>query len=136
MKLIADHREDNPYRDALVRGLVGFNERRGPPETWRFVGFYALDDGGRLAGGVQGAFEWDWLHIAHLWVRDPRRGLGRRLMQAAETLARDEGKRGLFLDTMEFQARPFYEKLGFSVIGRIDNAAGDNARFFMAKTLV
>ena len=133
MELVTDHREDNPYRRALIDGLVAYNERSGPPENWRFVGFYALDDDGRLAGGLQGAFEWDWLHVMHLWVREPRRGLGRRLIEAAETLARKEGKRGVFLDTMEFQARPFYEKLGFSVFGMIDDAGGP--RCFMAKVI-
>ena len=104
-------------------------------EGWRFVGFYALGEDGELAGGLQGAFEWDWLHVTHLWVREPRRGLGRRLMEAAEDLARQHRRRGLFLDTLEFQARPFYEKLGFAVVGTIDGAAGPHARYFMAKRL-
>jgi len=135
IKIVADHRADNPYREALVRGLVGYNDRSGPPENWRFFGFYAVDERGQLSGGLQGAVEWDWLHLAHLWVREPRRGLGRRLVQAAEDLAREEGKRGLFLDTLAFQARPFYEKLGFTVFGTIEGAAGEHARYFMAKRI-
>jgi GNAT superfamily N-acetyltransferase len=39
-------------------------------------------------------------------------------VEAAEGFAREHGKRGLFLDTLDFQARPFYERLGFSVIGK------------------
>ena len=135
MKVIVDHRSDNPHRKTLVERLVAFNDRNGPMENWEFVGFYALDGRGRLVGGLQGAFEWDWMHVSHLWVREARRGLGRQLVGAAEEHARSRGKRGLFLDTLEFQARPFYEKLGFAVVGRIDNAAGANARYFMAKRL-
>jgi hypothetical protein len=33
-------------------------------------------------------------------------------MEAAEGFAREHGERGLFLDTLDFQARPFYERLG------------------------
>ena len=116
MELIADHRPDNPLRRKLIEALVAFNDRNGPSEDWRFVGFYALDGDGELEGGLQGAFEWDWLHVTHLW-------------------ARERGKRGLFLDTLAFQARPFYEKLGFAVIGTIEGAAGEHARYFMAKRL-
>jgi len=135
MELIADHRPDNPLRRKLIEALVAFNDRNGPSEDWRFVGFYALDEDGELEGGLQGAFEWDWLHVTHLWAREPRRGLGRRLMAAAEGLVFERGKRGLFLDTLAFQARPFYEKLGFAVIGTIEGAAGEHARYFMAKRL-
>ncbi|MBV9286338.1 MAG: hypothetical protein JO288_00705 [Hyphomicrobiales bacterium] len=41
-------------------------------------------------------------------------------------------KRGVFLDTLAFQARPFYEKLSFAVTGTIDGAAGPRA-LYMAK---
>jgi len=43
--LIADHREDNPYRKALVRELVAYNDQHAPLENWQYVGFYVL--GGR-----------------------------------------------------------------------------------------
>ena len=97
LRVLADHREDNPHRRVLVRELVASNDREGPPEGWQFVGFYALDDGGELAGGIQGNFEWDWLHITHLWVRERGRGLGRQLVEAAEDFARQHEKRGLLL---------------------------------------
>jgi GNAT superfamily N-acetyltransferase len=136
MNLIADHREDNPYRKSLVRELIGYNNQHASPVgNWQYVGFYAVGDGGQLAGGIQGNFEWDWLHITHLWVRNHGQGLGRQLVEAAEGFARAHGKRGLFLDTLDFQARPFYERLGFVVIGTIEHAAGASARYFMSKHL-
>jgi GNAT superfamily N-acetyltransferase len=135
MNIVADHRYDNPYRLALVRGLVAYNDSHGPLENWRYVGFYALDDEGALAGGLQGAFEWDWLHVHHLWVCNSRQGLGSRLIATAEAHVRAQGKRGLFLDTMGFQARGFYEKMGFTLVGAIEQAASEHARYFMAKRL-
>jgi GNAT superfamily N-acetyltransferase len=135
MNLIADHRVDNPYRKTLVRELVAYNNEHGPSENWQYVGFYALDESGDLIGGIQGNFEWDWLHVTHLWVKEKRHGLGRRLVSAAEDFANDHSKAGLFLDTLDFQARPFYERLGFAVVGKIENAAGSNARYFMAKRI-
>jgi GNAT superfamily N-acetyltransferase len=133
MNLIADHRQDNPYRKTLVDELVAYNNQHAPLENWQYVGFYALDDTVQLVAGIQGNFEWDWLHITHLWVRNRGHGLGRQLVEAAEGFAKERGKRGLFLDTLDFQARPFYERLGFAVIGKIENAAGTSARYFMSK---
>ncbi|MDD3371537.1 MAG: GNAT family N-acetyltransferase [Alphaproteobacteria bacterium] len=133
MKIVSDHRDDNPYRKPLVKNLVAYNDANGPPERWRFVGFYAVDDAGQLIGGTQGCFECDWLHITHLWVKDPKNGLGRQLMEAAETYAKEEKKTGVFLDTYAFQAKGFYEKQGYVVFGTIENAAGPHARYFLSK---
>jgi GNAT superfamily N-acetyltransferase len=133
MKIVADHHENNQYRKALVDELVAYNDKNAPSENWQYVGFYALSDEGELIGGIQVNFEWDWLHVTHLWVRNSGRGLGRKLVESAEAFAKQNGKRGIFLDTFDFQARPFYEKLGFAVVGKIANAAGSNARYFMSK---
>jgi len=73
--------------------------------------------------------------VTHLWVKEPGQGLGRKLIEQVEELARENGLRGVFLDTFEFQARPFYEKLGFTTFGTLENAVGDGARYFMQKRL-
>lgn len=136
MKITTTHQESTPYREALIRELVGYNDLHGPPESWEFIGFYALDEKEQLVGGLHGHFEWDWLHVTHLWVRDRRQGLGQRLLEVAEAFAKQREKRGLFLDTFEFQAKPFYEKMGFVEIGKIENAAGSYARYFMSKQII
>ena len=51
----------------------------------------------------------------------------------AEAVAR--GCHGLWLDTYAFQARAFYERLGFAVFGQIDGPAPMFPRFFMSKRL-
>ncbi|MDE2029122.1 MAG: GNAT family N-acetyltransferase [Alphaproteobacteria bacterium] len=135
MRIVAKRRGNNRYHKPLVRKLVSFNDRNGPPEDWEYVGFYALDEKNRLIGGVQGNFEWDWLHILHLWVKESGKGTGSKLMRRMETLAKKKNKTGIFLDTLAFQARPFYEKFGFTVMGTIDRAAGPHTRYFMVKHL-
>ena len=135
MRIEAHHDRAHPLREELTRGLVSYNDAHGPPERYEHVGFYAFDEDQTLCGGLAGELQWDWIFIALLWVRTPRRGLGRRLIEAAESHARSKGRRGLFLDTMEFQARPFYEKMGFEIFGVIEEAAGPFARYFMRKRL-
>ena len=64
-----------------------------------------------------------------------RERLGSRLMTMAMDEARSRGCIGVHLDTFSFQARPFYEKLGFSLFGQLDGYPGGHTRFFMARRL-
>jgi ribosomal protein S18 acetylase RimI-like enzyme len=54
-------------------------------------------------------------------------------MQEAEKIARDAGCLGLWLDTYEFQARGFYEKLGFKVFGTLEDHPKGSRCYFLQK---
>lgn len=56
-----------------------------------------------------------------------RRGLARRLMQAAEDLARAEGRRTLVLDTAGAAAEQLYLAMGWQVVGIVPNYALDTS---------
>jgi GNAT superfamily N-acetyltransferase len=62
-------------------------------------------------------------------------GIGTSLLQQAEQEAIRRGCRDMWMETYAFQARPFYEKLGFTVFGRLDGPAPIFPRFFLKKTL-
>jgi GNAT superfamily N-acetyltransferase len=76
------------------------------------------------------------LFIKWLWIDEAYRGHGhgRKLMASAEEEGRRRGCTAVWLDTFEFQARPFYEKLGYSSFGTLDYPAGFK-RFFLQKSL-
>jgi hypothetical protein len=57
-------------------------------------------------------------------------------MRRAEAVAAARGCVGVWLDTFSFQARPFYERLGYSVFGTLEDNPRGGARFFMQKRLV
>ncbi|MDB5698088.1 MAG: family acetyltransferase, partial [Alphaproteobacteria bacterium] len=48
----------------------------------------------------------------------------------------DRGCVGVWLDTFSFQSRGFYEKLGYAVVGMIQDHPLGGARYFMQKRLV
>jgi GNAT superfamily N-acetyltransferase len=56
-------------------------------------------------------------------------------MQQAEQEAMRRGCREMWVDTYAFQARSFFEKLGFTVFGRLDGPALIFPRFFLKKRL-
>lgn len=56
-------------------------------------------------------------------------------MRLAEEEAVRRGCLGAWLDTFSFQARGFYERLGYSVFGVIEGYPPGHSRFFLKKTL-
>lgn len=118
-------------------GLRAFNVARiGDPHE-EHVHIFLRDDAGHVVGGLLGHIRWRWLYVAKLWVDDRFRGAGQgsALLAAAEELARDRGCIGVHLDTFEYQARPFYEKLGYAVFGTLDGFPPGYRQFYLTKML-
>ncbi|WP_026623124.1 GNAT superfamily N-acetyltransferase [Ensifer sp. WSM1721] len=88
-------------------------------------------------GGLYAVDGYGWAFIRYLAIPEEYRGhgLGRRLMEEAEKIAKARGYIGLWLDTFEFQARPFYEKLGFELFGELEGGPGAIPRYFLKKRL-
>jgi len=84
-----------------------------------------------------GEIRWRWLYVAKLWVSESVRGKGHgsELLRAAESHSRAEGCLGIYLDTFEYQARPFYEKLGFELFGTLEGYPPGYRQFYLAKRL-
>lgn len=121
--------EEGLTRHALpATGVPGFQP----------VAALARDDRHALVGGVVGTINWNWLHVALVWVSESCRhtGLGTRLMSEIERAALARGCTRAHLDTFSYQARPFYERLGYRVFGRLDDYPPGHQRFFMEKPLV
>jgi GNAT superfamily N-acetyltransferase len=80
---------------------------------------------------------WGSLLVDIVFVPQALRGnrIGTRLLQQAEAEAIRRGCRDMWLDTYAFQARAFYEKLGFTVFGRLDGPEPIFPRFFLKKNL-
>jgi GNAT superfamily N-acetyltransferase len=86
-------------------------------------------------GGLLGDIWAAWLQVRTLDVAAPARGrgFGTELMERAELYAVERGCTDAFLDTFSFQARPFYEKLGYRVFGMLENRPAGHQHCFMTK---
>ncbi len=80
---------------------------------------------------------WGWLMLDGLWVDAALRGrrLGARLLGEAEALARRRGCRAAWLDTFDFQARPFYERQGYRVVAALDGFPPGHTHYRLRKDL-
>jgi len=101
------------------------------------VNFFVKSTRGETLGGVMGAIWGGWLQIAILWIDESVRGQdwGTRLMDQAETYAREHGCHSATLDTHSFQARPFYEGRGYEIFGTLDDYPKGHKRFYLRKKL-
>jgi GNAT superfamily N-acetyltransferase len=122
----------------VVRGgLIEHNRRAsGRDAGWQPFAIHLLDPAtGQPVGGMTGTTVFDWLFVELFYIPDSLRGQGHgsTLMNRAETFAREQKCVGIWLDTFSFQARPFYEKLGFVVFGTLDDHPIGGARYFMKK---
>ena len=118
-------------------GLRAFNvEHIGEPNE-EPVHVFLRDADGRVVGGLTGHVKWRWLYVAKLWVDERFRGqgAGARLMNAAEQFARERHCIGAYLDTFEYQARPFYEGLGYTIFGTLEGHPPGLRQYFLSKAL-
>jgi len=90
---------------------------------------------GDVLGGLIGQIWGGWLHVTHLWVAEAVRGAGQgtRLLQWAEHYARSHGAVGATLDTFSFQAGPFYEKLGYTQFGTLQDYPPGHSQLYFSK---
>ena len=123
--------------DTVGKGLRAFNVAVIGEPNEQPVHILLRDATDTVVGGLIGHIKWRWLYVAKLWLRDDfrGRGLGAELLRAAEDLARAQGCIGAYLDTFEYQARPFYEKLGYELFGTLEGFPPGYRQYFLSKRL-
>ncbi|MEM7583340.1 MAG: GNAT family N-acetyltransferase [Acidobacteriota bacterium] len=133
---IAD-RSDATVNQQLSAGLnrhaAGVLDQPG----FRPLTVVARDDEGALVGGVTALVNWNWLDISLLWVDSSYRGqgLGRRLVETLEQASQERGCTRAHVDTFSFQARAFYERLGYRVFAKLGDYPPGHQRIYLEKTL-
>jgi GNAT superfamily N-acetyltransferase len=128
---------DPEHIQQIWTGLREFNLLHAPPPNHTPLVITIQDGQGGIVGGLDGGTSWNWLHVDSLWLREELRGqgYGERLMRAAETEALRRGCEHAMVDTFDFQAPGFYEKLGYVVWGVLDDYAGGHQRIYYRKDL-
>ncbi len=129
----------NPTEEVLApieRGLHEFNlSVLGPEVIYNYakVAITAKGEAGQIAGGVIGEFIWGWLHIQTLWVAQEQRGrdIGTELLRRIQQVARERGVHQCTLETTSFQARDFYLKNGFEIVGAVEGKPAGHTWYYM-----
>jgi len=125
-------------RAAILEPLIAYNDSQAAPSGYQAFAILLRDpNGGKTIGGLSARKVYDWLYVELLVIPTHLRGkkVGSTLMRQAEAIAAERGCVGVWLDTYGFQARGFYEKLGYEIFGVLDDHPRGSQRFFLRKTL-
>ena len=137
--------EMNPAAEvlrALSTGIVDCNRSTisdlEPVEAEVRFHVIATDDGEKLIGGVRAACYWKTLNIELLWLSETARGQGsgRQVIGKAEDFARELGCENALVETTSWQAKPFYEKNGYVLMGTLKGRPKGHASHYVTKSLM
>ena len=131
-----EHPSEDDLRE-LVDGVRVYNRAITGHERPRAVAYFLRDDAGHIVGGAHGDLWGSSVHIAAMWVAESHRGKGHgaALLKAVESYAVSHEHVLAYLETTSFQARPFYESLGYRVFGELVGIAEGCTLFFLRKEL-
>ena len=123
--------------NTVAMQLMAYNAAQAEGETPDYLFIATRDAEGTVRGGVVGATYLGWLQIQVFTLDESLRGQGHgtRMMKLAEDEAVRRGCPRVFLETLSFQALPFYEKLGYQVHSRLEGFPPGGTRYALTKML-
>ena len=124
-------------RNRIIDPLAAYNESQAGPRNKKESAFSVHSETGEFVGGLLGFTHWNHFFVSAVFVDEKfrREGIGRELLQRAEALALQQGCDTIYLDTFDFQAPGFYEKLGFRVFGKLEDYPAGHQRFYLVKQI-
>ena len=130
----------NPKQDLidfLDEKIAEFNWANWEVSERKPIAVQIKTDAGEIIAGGAGRTFGNWLLINTLWVSKELRGnnIGQRLLNSLENAAKERGCIKCLLDTLNFQAMPFYEKQGYETQWIQENYPKTGCRYYMVKEL-
>ncbi|MBN9542885.1 MAG: GNAT family N-acetyltransferase [Alphaproteobacteria bacterium] len=128
---------DEEVLKTIKNGIKTYNENYFGKYSFRNFLIYATLNEDEIIGGIYGSIMADYAKVDMLWVDEKHRKhkVGTQLMTVLEEYAKQKSCKYIQLDTFEFQAKPFYEKLGFKCIGTIPKWIKNYDCHFMRKEI-
>ena len=101
------------------------------------IGLFFEDENNRKLAGLTGEIFGNWLCIQFLFVSEQLRGqgIGSKLLEAAESEAKQRGCKYAFVDTFSFQAPIFYKKHGYQEVFTLEEYPYTEKRHYYTKKL-
>jgi ribosomal protein S18 acetylase RimI-like enzyme len=137
-KIIYQDKLADEYRDKVIEGLDqdAFQKRQIGKDNGAFS-FAIVEDDGELIGAVKGNNYYGCGHIDILWIKEQHRnkGYGSMLIEKCEEIMRKRNCLFSTVNTMDFQAREFYERHGFGVEFIRQGLENNTTMYCMRKSL-
>ena len=130
------------FEEFLEWQIKSFNNEHSPwhkearqPGVVKPLNLIVQDESGAIVGGIAARTFWKCIYIDNFYLPDALRGrgIGSALLTRAEEIAVQRGARRSFLSTFGFQARSFYEKCGYVVVGTLEDYPPGSALYWLRK---
>jgi GNAT superfamily N-acetyltransferase len=118
--------------------LRAYNTSQAGYDDYRPLAVFATDPvTGKVVGGLYGGSYLGQLRVDRFFLPEGLRRfrLGSRLLAMAEEEGRRRGCTRVALNTLEIQARGFYEKQGYEAVATLDCNPPGVTRYLMSKRL-
>lgn len=123
----------------ISEGLINSNREiighQASPNAVLEFSVFARNGNGKVTAGLRASCLWNVLHIELVWVSRNARGngMGTALVEKAESYALEHGFEQVLIETTSWQAKPFYEKLGYKVIATLADYPKGHSMYLMQK---
>lgn len=137
-KISIDIEENEVISRVIFENLKKFNESIiGKYEAKPFI-IYVSNNASVVIGGLRGDIFGKLCRVFTVWIDEKYRhkGLGRSLFKKLDNFAIENECKIIQLDTAEFQAKDFYEKLGYTVVATLPENFMGFTSYILRKTLV
>ena len=138
MKLFYTENPSNDEESVLIDGLSREALKAKNLSKIETFGFFLKDREAVVYGGIKGAMFYGCLYIDSLYVTPSLRGKGwgKQLVEASEQLGLEKGCLFISVTTMDWEALPFYQKLGYEIEYVRGGYEKDSKMFLLRKVLV
>ncbi|WP_158743234.1 GNAT family N-acetyltransferase [Acidisphaera sp. L21] len=130
------NQDDPALREVLQANFRAHAESKGLVPDFQPLVIRLKRDGVLLGGMIaRTGRKWLFIDLLSLPMTEHGSGIGSRLMAMAEAEAIRRGCVGAFLNTINFQAPGFYQKLGYEEFGRLPHDDPRLDRIWFRKSL-
>lgn len=136
ISIIKDNKPTPSNDQILQDGIVDFNMDTLGERPDRFS-IYLKDENNIIHGGAVVWAHKKSIYVDILWMDESLRGqkYGTKIMQAVEEEGKKRGCKYSTVDTYSFQAKDFYLKNGYQIIGEVKNHLFHHTKIFFRKEL-
>ncbi len=127
-----------PIHNAILDELMEYNKSQVGAYERKPFSIYIKDTYGKVIAGLTGVALVNYDCLVNIVAVDPahrRQGYGRQIFSALDTFATEQKCTNIRLETADFQARGFYEKMGYQMVAEIPRSFLGHTSFVMQKKL-
>ena len=125
------------FAELAKQKIAEFNAQHWDASKREALGLKRVADNGELLAALAGRTFGNWFYLESFWLAETERGkgTGSAMLAQAEAIAKARGCRYVVLDTLDFQAQPFYQRHGYKVEWTQANYPFTGCKHFMTKQL-